>query len=411
MNKEFIQAIEDLEKEKHIPKEILLEAIESALVSAYKKNYGTSQNVRVDIDQESGDINVYMRMDVVADDDFEDDLTQITLEEALEIDPRYEVGDVVEYQVTPRDFGRIAAQTAKQVVVQRIREAERGMIYDSFITRQGEILTGTVQRISNETLFVSVGNTEGILSPNEQVPGEHYGVNDRLKVYIMDVRKSNKGPQVFLSRSHPGLVKRLFELEVPEIEDGTVEIRGIAREAGSRTKMAVYTEFENVDPVGACVGTRGSRVQAIVDELRGEKIDIITWSEDPKVLIANVLSPAKVEQVIIDDNGEKSATVVVPDYQLSLAIGKEGQNVRLAARVSGWKIDIKSHTQYELMMQEAGAEIVEIEDEIPEEAPAFEDFEDAEAEATEAVPTEAQETAEAAEAQADDIVFVDDTEE
>lgn len=362
MNKEFIRAIEDLEKEKHISKEILLEAIESALVSAYKKNYGTSQNVRVDINEETGDINVYMRMDVVSDEDFEDDLTQITLEEAMEIDPRYEVGDVVEYQVTPRDFGRIAAQTAKQVVVQRIREAERGMVFDNFITRQGEIVTGTVQRVSNETLFINVGNTEGILSPNEQVPGEHYNINDRLKVYIMDVRKSNKGPQVFLSRSHPGLVKRLFELEVPEIEDGTVEIKGIAREAGSRTKMAVYTQFENVDPVGACVGTRGNRVQAIVDELHGEKIDIITWSEDPEVLIANVLSPSKVEKVIIPNPEEKSAIVVVPDYQLSLAIGKEGQNVRLAARVSGWKIDIKSHSQYEASeAEEAG--FIEVDEE------------------------------------------------
>ena len=362
MNKEFIRAIEDLEKEKHISKEILLEAIESALVSAYKKNYGTSQNVRVDINEETGDINVYMRMDVVPDEDFEDDLTQITLEEAMEIDPRYEVGDVVEYQVTPRDFGRIAAQTAKQVVVQRIREAESGMVFDNFITRQGEIVTGTVQRVSNETLFINVGNTEGILSPNEQVPGEHYNINDRLKVYIMDVRKSNKGPQVFLSRSHPGLVKRLFELEVPEIEDGTVEIKGIAREAGSRTKMAVYTQFENVDPVGACVGTRGNRVQAIVDELHGEKIDIITWSEDPEVLIANVLSPSKVEKVIIPNPEEKSAIVVVPDYQLSLAIGKEGQNVRLAARVSGWKIDIKSHSQYEASEpEEAG--FIEVDEE------------------------------------------------
>ena len=362
MNKEFIRAIEDLEKEKHISKEILLKAIESALVSAYKKNYGTSQNVRVDINEETGDINVYMRMDVVSDEDFEDDLTQITLEEAMEIDPRYEVGDVVEYQVTPRDFGRIAAQTAKQVVVQRIREAEREMVFDNFITRQGEIVTGTVQRVSNDTLFINVGNTEGILSPNEQVPGEHYNINDRLKVYIMDVRKSNKGPQVFLSRSHPGLVKRLFELEVPEIEDGTVEIKGIAREAGSRTKMAVYTQFENVDPVGACVGTRGNRVQAIVDELHGEKIDIITWSEDPEVLIANVLSPSKVEKVIIPNPEEKSAIVVVPDYQLSLAIGKEGQNVRLAARVSGWKIDIKSHSQYEASEpEEAG--FIEVDEE------------------------------------------------
>ena len=360
MNKEFIQAIGDLEKERHISKDILIEAIESALVSAYKKNYGTSQNVRVDINQETGDINVYMRMDVV--EEVEDDLTQLSLEEAREIDPRYEVGDIVEYQVTPRDFGRIAAQTAKQVVVQRIREAERGMIFDDFITRQGEIVTGTVQRISNETLFVNIGRTEGILSANEQVPGEYYQVNDRLKVYIMDVKKTNKGPQVFLSRSHPGLVKRLFELEVPEIEDGTVEIRGIAREAGSRTKMAVYTEFENVDPVGSCVGTRGARVQAIVDELHGEKIDIIPWSQDPEQLISNVVSPAKVEKVIIEEDEEKIATVVVPDYQLSLAIGKEGQNVRLAARVSGWKIDIKSHTQY------FGSEdFVEVEDDFEDE--------------------------------------------
>lgn len=344
MNKEFIQAIEDLEKEKQISKDVLIDAIESALVSAYKKNYGTSQNVRVNIDRDTGDIDVFMRMDIV--DEVEDELVQISLEEAREIDSRYEVGDVIEYQVTPRDFGRIAAQTAKQVVVQRIREAERGMIFDNFVTRQGEIMTGQVQRISNDTLFVNIGRTEGILAATEQVPGEHYNVNDRLKVYIMDVKKTTKGPQVFLSRSHPGLVKRLFELEVPEIEDGTVEIKGIAREAGSRTKLAVYTEFENVDSVGACVGTRGARVQAIVDELHGEKIDIINWSEDPEELIANVLSPAKVEQVIIPDGEEKAATVIVPDYQLSLAIGKEGQNVRLAAKVSGWKIDIKSHSQY-----------------------------------------------------------------
>ena len=240
MNKEFIQAISDLEKEKQISKEVLIDAIESALVSAYKKNYGTSQNVRVNIDRETGDIDVFMRMDIV--DEVEDDLVQISLEEAREIDYRYEVGDVIEYQVTPRDFGRIAAQTAKQVVVQRIREAERGMIFDNFITRQGEIMTGQVQRVSNDTLFINIGKTEGILAATEQVPGERYHVNDRLKVYIMDVKKTTKGPQVFLSRSHPGLVKRLFELEVPEIEDGTVEIKGIAREAGSRTKLAVYTQ-------------------------------------------------------------------------------------------------------------------------------------------------------------------------
>lgn len=354
MNMKFIEAIDDLERERRISKDVLIEAIESALVSAYKKNYGTSQNVRVDIDRETGDIAVLMRMDVV--DEIEDELTQISVEEAREIDFRYQAGDIVEYQVTPQDFGRIAAQTAKQVVVQRIREAERGLIFDDFITKQGEIVTGIVQRISNETMFINLGRTEGILPANEQVPGERYRVNDRLKVYIMDVKKTTKGPQVFLSRSHPGLVKRLFELEVPEIEDGTVEIKGVAREAGSRTKLAVYTQYEDIDPVGACVGARGMRVQSIVDELNGEKIDIINWSDDPVELIANVLNPAKVEAVVLDESGEKAAMAVVPDYQLSLAIGREGQNVRLAAKVSGWKIDIKSHSQYEKMLNGEEAE-------------------------------------------------------
>ncbi len=343
MNREFIEAIEDLEKEKQISKDVLIEAIESALVSAYKKNYGTSQNVKVDIDRENGDIDVLMVMDVV--EEVEDSMTQISIEDAKEIDPRYEVGDTVSYRVTPMDFGRIAAQTAKQVVVQRIREAERGMIFDDYINRQGEIVTGTVQRVSNETVFINMGKTEGILAATEQVPGETYSINSRLKVYIMDVKKTTKGPQVYLSRSHPGLVKRLFELEVPEIQEGVVEIKSISREAGSRTKIAVWSDDENVDPVGACVGARGVRVQAVVDELFGEKIDIIAWSPDPYELISNVLSPAKVENVIISDEG-KSATVIVPDYQLSLAIGKEGQNVRLAAKLCGWKIDIKSHSQY-----------------------------------------------------------------
>ena len=359
MNREFIEAMEQLEKEKHISKDVLLETIESALVSAYKKNYGTAQNVRVVIDPDDGEIAVLMRKDIVAEEDIEDDMIQMSLEEAHEIDPRYEIGDAIEFAVTPRDFGRIAAQTAKQVVVQRIREAERGMVYDDFITRQGEIVTGTVQRKSGETMFINIGRAEGILSANEQVPGEHFKVHQRLKVYIMDVKKTTKGPQVFLSRSHPGLVKMLFELEVPEIQDGTVEIRGIAREAGSRTKMAVYSEDENVDPVGACVGTRGSRVQSVVDELNGEKIDIIFWSDSPEELIANVLSPATVEEVIIEDEEEKTATAIVPDYQLSLAIGKQGQNVRLAAKVSGWKIDIMSHTQYEEALAAAEAEYEE----------------------------------------------------
>ncbi|MFR8072490.1 MAG: transcription termination factor NusA, partial [Anaerovoracaceae bacterium] len=343
MNKEFINAIDDLVREKGISKDVLIEAIESALVSAYKKNYGTAQNVRVNIDREEGDVDVLMRRDVV--EEVEDEFTQISIDEALEIDPRYQVGDVVEYRVTPKDFGRIAAQTAKQVVVQRIREAERGIVFDNYIDRQGELITGVVQRISNETIFVNMGNTEGILVAGERASGERYKVNDRIKAYIMDVRKSTKGPQIFLSRTHPGFVEKLFELEVPEIEDGTVVIKSIAREAGSRTKIAVYTEDENVDPVGACVGTGGSRVKNIVDELFGEKIDITTWDDDPKVLIKNVLSPAKVEEVMVDEE-EKAATVVVPDYQLSLAIGKSGQNVRLAARLCGWKIDIKSHSQY-----------------------------------------------------------------
>ena len=352
MNKEFIEAICALEKEKDISKDILIEAIESALVSAYKKNYGTSQNVRVNIDRELGDIDVFMRRDVV--EEVWDEFTEVSIEEAQEIDPAYEVGDVVEYQVTPRDFGRIAAQTAKQVVVQRIREAERGMIYDDYINRQSEVVNGVVQRISNDTLFISIGKTEGILAPNEQVKGERYDINDRIKVFIMDVKRSNKGPQVYLSRSHPGLVKRLFELEVPEIQEGIVEIKSVSREAGSRTKMAVWSNDESVDPVGACVGTRGTRVQTVVDELNGEKIDIINWSEDPGKLISSALSPAKVEKVLIDEE-EKAATVVVPDYQLSLAIGKEGQNVRLAAKLCGWKIDIKSHTQFARIEEEEAA--------------------------------------------------------
>ncbi|MCR5034731.1 MAG: transcription termination factor NusA [Clostridia bacterium] len=340
---DFMDAINDLVKEKGITKDVIMEAIESALVSAYKKNYGTAANVRAEMNEETGDVEVLMQKDVV--EEVEDDATQISLEEAQEIDPRYQVDDIVEYQVTPKDFGRIAAQTAKQVVVQRLREAERGMVYDNYIKKQGELVTGVVQRISNETIFVNIGNTEGILVAGERAAGERYRVNDRIKAYIMDVRKSNKGPQIFLSRTHPGFVEKLFELEVPEIEDGDVVIKSIAREAGSRTKIAVYTEDEDIDPVGACVGQNGNRVRNIVDELWGEKIDITTWDEDPAILISNVLSPAKVEAVAIDEE-EKSAIAVVPDYQLSLAIGKEGQNVRLAARLCGWKIDIKSHSQY-----------------------------------------------------------------
>ena len=351
MNREFIDALEQLEEEKHIEKGVLLEAIESALLAAYRRNYSTTgninvDNVRVDIDSETGDISVLSKLEVVGE--VMDENREISLEDAHDIDARYEIGDAIEFAVTPEDFGRIAAQTAKQVVVQRIREAERSKVYDDFKNRLYEIVTGVVHRKSGATLFVDLGHTEAILPPREQVPGERFEVNDRLKAYIMDVKHSLKGPQIYLSRSHPGLVKKLFELEVPELTDGTVEIKAIAREAGSRTKMTVYTEFENVDPVGSCVGNRGSRVQSVVNELDGEKIDVIPWSDEPEELIANVLSPAKVEDVFIvaDNDEEKAALVVVPDYQLSLAIGKEGQNVRLAAKVSGWKIDIKSHSQY-----------------------------------------------------------------
>lgn len=351
MNREFIDALEQLEEEKHIEKGVLLEAIESALLAAYRRNYSTTgninvDNVRVDIDSETGDISVLSRLEVVGE--VMDENREISLEDAHDIDARYEIGDAIEFAVTPEDFGRIAAQTAKQVVVQRIREAERSKVYDDFKNRLYEIVTGVVHRKSGATLFVDLGHTEAILPPREQVPGERFEVNDRLKAYIMDVKHSLKGPQIYLSRSHPGLVKKLFELEVPELTDGTVEIKAIAREAGSRTKMTVYTEFENVDPLGSCVGNRGSRVQSVVNELDGEKIDVIPWSDEPEELIANVLSPAKVEDVFIvaDNDEEKAALVVVPDYQLSLAIGKEGQNVRLAAKVSGWKIDIKSHSQY-----------------------------------------------------------------
>jgi len=343
MNREFIIAIEELEKEKGVPKDILIEAIELALVSAYKKNYGTAQNVRVNIDREGGDIDVFMRKNVV--EEVSDELTEISLEDAMELDRRYVVGDIIEYQVTPRDFGRIAAQTAKQVVVQRIREAERGMVFDDYISKQGEIVTGVIQRIGYDSVFVNIGKAEGKLVAGEQTPGEIYTVNNRIKAYIMDVKNTPKGPQIFLSRSHPGLVRKLFELEVPEIQDGTVEIKSVAREPGFRTKIAVYTADENVDPIGACVGTRGARVRNIVEELFGEKIDIITWSDNSAEFIAKALSPAKPEKVEVFEE-EKTALVVVPDAQLSLAIGKEGQNVRLAAKLCGWKIDIKSASQY-----------------------------------------------------------------
>ena len=358
MNKDFLDALTELEREKNISKEDIITAIEDAVELAYKKNYGNYPNVRVLVDREDGEVLVLMSKEVVSE--VEDDMMEVSLEEARSYDERYEVGDVIEYQVDPKDFGRIAAQTAKQVVVQRIREAERRNSYDEFVNKQGEIVTAKIERINNGTMFLSVGNSEGILPLSEQVKTESFNVGDRIKVYVIDVKKATKGPQIFLSRSHPGLVRRLFELEVPEMADGTVEIKGIAREAGSRTKIAVYSHDENVDPVGACVGNRGTRVQNIVDELFGEKIDIIVWDEDPAVLISNVLKPAEVEGVYINyvSEKEKMATAVVPEQQLSLAIGREGQNVRLAARVSGWKIDIKSKSQ----LEDSGFDFDEYED-------------------------------------------------
>ena len=342
MNMEFIEALEALEREKGIAMEVLLEAIEAALISAYKRNFGSLQNVRVQIERSSGEVKVYARKTVV--EEVLDSRADISLEDARKIDPRYELEDIVEIEVTPRDFGRIAAQTAKQVVVQRIREAERGLIYEEFANREGDIVTGIVQRYEQKNVLIDLGKIEAVLQPSEQTNGEDYRPGDRVKTYIIEVKKTTKGPQVLVSRTHPGLLKRLFELEVPEIHDGVVELKGVAREAGSRSKIAVYSGDENIDPVGACVGPKGARVQTVVNELRGEKIDIIRWNSDPAQFVASALSPAKVVSVEIFEE-EKIARVVVPDYQLSLAIGKEGQNARLAAKLTGWKIDIKSESQ------------------------------------------------------------------
>lgn len=342
MNMEFIEALEDLEKEKGIAMEVLLEAIEAALISAYKRNFGSLQNVRVQIERTTGEVKVYARKTVV--EEVLDPRADISVEDARKIDPRYDLEDIVEIEVTPRDFGRIAAQTAKQVVVQRIREAERGLIYEEFANREGDIVTGIVQRYEQKNVLIDLGKIEAVLQPSEQTNGEEYRTADRIKTYIIEVKKTTKGPQVLVSRTHPGLLKRLFELEVPEIHDGVVELKGVAREAGSRSKIAVYSSDENIDPVGACVGPKGSRVQTVVNELRGEKIDIIRWNNEPAQFVASALSPAKVVSVDIYEE-EKIARVVVPDYQLSLAIGKEGQNARLAAKLTGWKIDIKSESQ------------------------------------------------------------------
>ena len=341
MSSELLDALIILEKEKGISRDVLIDAIEAALVSAYKRNFNQAQNVRVDLNLETGTMKVLARKEVV--DEVFDSRLEISVDEAHQINPNYESGDILELEVTPKDFGRIAAQTAKQVVTQRVREAERGIIYSEFIDREDDIMTGIVQRQDPKFIYVSLGKIEALLPQSEQMPNESYKPHDRIKVYITKVEKTTKGPQIYVSRTHPGLLKRLFEIEVPEIFSGTVEINSVAREAGDRSKISVSTEQEDVDPVGSCVGPKGTRVQAIVDELKGEKIDIVEYSDDPVVFVANALSPSKVLDVKVEEEG-KSTTVVVPDYQLSLAIGKRGQNARLAAKLTGWKIDIKSET-------------------------------------------------------------------
>ena len=361
---EFFSALDVMAKERRINKEVLFSAIESALISAYKKNFGKTANVRAMIDPEKGKVEVYSIKTVV--ENVQDPLCEMTLSEARAIRPQYELGDLVEVPVTPKNFGRIAAQTGKQVVVQNLREAERGVIYDEYSQKENEILTAIVQRVENKQVFVELGRVEGLLEPAQQMPTEELNVNDRIKVYVLEVSRLGRGPQVFVSRTHPGLVKRLFEIEVPEIVTGVVQIKSIAREAGFRTKMAVYSNDPMVDAVGSCVGTRGMRVENVVNELKTEKIDIVKWSSDPAEYIANALNPARVISVFVSET-EKSARVIVPDNQLSLAIGKEGQNARLAAKLTGWKIDIKSQSQMDQIAAEHGdleEENAQVEEEI-----------------------------------------------
>lgn len=351
MNEEFILALKQLESEKGIPEDVIIEALETALVSSYKKNFGTTQNVIVEINRDTGEISLAAEKEVV--DEVFDENTEIAVEDARRENPRLEIGDIYYEKIDPEKFGRIAAQTARQVVIQRIKDAERDVIYDDYADRENEIITCDVQRVTKGNVFVDLGKTEAILPVSEQIQGESYHQGDRYKMLVLEVNKQPKGPQIVLSRSHPNLVRRLFELEVPEIHDGIVEIFSIAREAGSRTKIAVFSKDEDVDPLGACVGFKGTRVKTIVDELHDEKIDIVIWEKDIAAFIGNALSPSKVVEVFINQR-EKSAMVVVPDYQLSLAIGKEGQNARLAAKLTNWKIDIKSETQFDEYLDSLG---------------------------------------------------------
>ncbi|CAM3054976.1 transcription termination factor NusA [Staphylococcus argensis] len=338
---ELLLATEYLEKEKKIPREVLIDAIEAALITAYKKNYDSARNVRVELNMDEGTFKVIARKNVV--EEVNDHRDEVELSTALVKNPAYEVGDVYEEDVTPQDFGRVGAQAAKQAVMQRLRDAEREILYDEFIDKEDDIMTGLIDRVDHRYVYVNLGRTEAVLSEAERSPNEKYIPNERIKVYVNKVEQTTKGPQIYVSRSHPGLLKRLFEQEVPEIFDGTVIVKSVAREAGDRSKISVYSDNPDIDAVGSCVGSKGSRVEAVVDELGGEKIDIVQWDEDPKVFVKNALSPSQVLEVIVDEE-EQATIVVVPDYQLSLAIGKRGQNARLAAKLTGWKIDIKSES-------------------------------------------------------------------
>ncbi len=342
MNTELLEALTILEKEKNISKEVLMDAIEQSLIQACKNHFGKADNVHVTIDHETCEFSVYADKTVV--EVVEDPVMEISLSNAKMMDSKYELGDIVQVPIQSKQFGRIATQNAKNVILQKIREEERKVLYDEYFQKEKDVVTGVVQRYMGRNVSVNLGKVDAILSENEQVKGEEYKPTERIKVYVLEVKDSPKGPKIMVSRTHPELVKRLFEAEVTEVKDGIVEIKSIAREAGSRTKIAVWSNDPDVDAVGACVGMNGARVNIIVEELRGEKIDIISWDENPALLIENALSPAKVITVLADPD-EKTALVIVPDYQLSLAIGKEGQNARLAARLTGFKIDIKSETQ------------------------------------------------------------------
>ena len=343
MDKEFFEALEELSIEKGISKEYLLDAIETALVTAYKKNFNSQENVKIVIDEEKASIKVYSLKEVV--EEVMDPAIEVELSSVKKGRKKIKIGDIVEIEITPKDFGRISAQTAKQVIIQKIREAEREIVFTEYSDRQGEIVSGLIQRVDKNIMIVDLGRIEGIMTTSEQIAGETYAVNDKIKAYVLEIQKNAKGvPQMLISRTHPGFVRRLFELEIPEIYEGLIEIKNIVREAGSRTKIAVYSKDMNIDPVGSCVGPRGIRIQNILNELRDEKIDVVEWSEDPVQYIASALSPATVLAVDINEQ-EMTSKVVVPDNQLSLAIGKDGQNARLSAKLTGWKIDIKSESQ------------------------------------------------------------------